>query len=184
MISKKLASIAATGLLCAAAMSPSFAALKAGDTAPDFTTEAALAGVASKFSLAQSLKKGPVVLYFFPKAFTAGCTIEAHNFAEATPQFNALGATVVGISNDDIETQKKFSIEACRNKFAVLADGGGQITKKYDAVLAVRPELSDRISYVIAPDGKVIYAFASLSPDEHVANTLRAVEQWKATQRK
>lgn len=184
MILKKLASIAATGLICAVTVSPSMAALKAGDAAPDFSTEAALAGAVTKFSLAQSLKSGPVVLYFYPKAFTTGCTIEAHNFAEATPQFNALGATVVGISNDDIATQQKFSVEACRNKFAVLADSGGQITKKYDAALAVRPDLSDRISYVIAPDGKVIYAFASMNPDQHVENTLRAVEQWKAAQRK
>jgi peroxiredoxin len=184
MFSKKMASIAAAGLICVATMSPSFAALKAGDAAPDFSTDAALAGAVTKFSLAQNLKNGPVVLYFYPKAFTTGCTIEAHNFAEATAQFNALGATVVGISNDDIDTQKKFSIEACRNKFSVLADSGGQITKKYDAVLAVRPDLSDRISYVIAPDGKVIYAFSSMSPDAHVANTLRAVEQWKAVQRK
>lgn len=184
MILKKLASITAIGLLCAAVVSPALAALKPGDVAPDFTTDAALAGAVSKFSLAQSLKKGPVVLYFFPKSFTSGCTIEAHNFAEATPQFNALGATVAGISNDDIATQQKFSVEACRNKFAVLADSGGQITKKYDAALAVRPDLSDRISYVIAPDGKVIYAFASMSPDDHVTNTLRAVEQWKAAQRK
>jgi thioredoxin-dependent peroxiredoxin len=184
MILKKLASTAAIGLLCAATLSPSWAALKAGDAAPDFSTDAALAGAASKFSLAQSLKGGPVVLYFYPKAFTTGCTIEAHNFAEATPKFNALGATVVGISNDDIDTLKKFSVEACRNKFAVLADGGGQITKKYDAVLAARPDLSDRISYVIAPDGKVIYAFSSLDPDKHVENTLHAVEQWKAAQRK
>ena len=98
--------------------SATLAALAVGAAAPDFTTDAALGGVALKFSLSETLKKGPVVLYFYPKAFTTGCTIEAHNFAEATPKFNALGATVVGISNDDIETLKKFSVEACRDKFA------------------------------------------------------------------
>lgn len=173
----------ATALSCAWA-APAFAALKAGDAAPDFTADAALAGAANKFSLAQALKSGPVVLYFYPKAFTQGCTIEAHNFAEATPAFNAMGATVIGISNDDIDTLKKFSVEACRNKFAVAADAGGQITKKYDAVLAQRPEFSDRISYVIAPDGKILYAFSSLDPDKHVENTMNAVKQWKATAKK
>ena len=179
-----LARVAAIALFSLASLAPAWAALQAGDAAPDFTTDAALAGAVSKFSLAQALKKGPVVLYFYPKAFTQGCTVEAHNFAEATPEFNALGASVVGISNDNIETLKKFSVEACRNKFAVAADSGQQITKKYDAVLAQRPEFSDRISYVITPDGKVLYVYASLDPDKHVANTLQAVKEWKSAQKK
>lgn len=166
-------------LLISGASSVALAALPVGALAPDFTTDAALGGVALKFSLSETLKKGPVVLYFYPKAFTTGCTIEAHNFAEATPKFNALGATVVGISNDTIETLKKFSVEACRDKFAVAADSGARIMKQYDAALWLKPDMADRISYVISPEGKVLYVFSSLSPDQHVENTLKAVEKWR-----
>jgi peroxiredoxin len=161
--------------------SGALAALSVGDTAPDFTTEAARAGVAFRFSLSQTLKKGPVVLYFYPKAFTSGCTIEAHNFAEATPKFSELGATVVGISNDNIDTLKKFSVEACRDKFAVGADTGARIMKQYDAALWIKPDMADRISYVIGPDAKVLYVYSSLSPDQHVENTFKAVEKWHAS---
>jgi peroxiredoxin len=153
-----------------------------GATAPDFTTEAALGGKEFSFSLTQALKKGPVVLYFYPKAFTTGCTIEAHNFADATPKFNALGATVVGISNDNIDTLKKFSVEACRDQFAVAADSGARIMKQYDAALWIKPDMADRISYVIGPDGKLLYVFSSLSPDQHVENTLKAVQKWRSAQ--
>ena len=172
---------AITALVLATAGSSAMAALAVGAAAPDFTTDAARAGQAFKFSLAETLKKGPVVLYFYPKAFTSGCTIEAHNFAEATPKFNALGATVVGISNDEIETLKKFSVEACRDKFAVAADLGARIMKQYDAALWVKPDMADRISYVISPQGKVLYVFSSLSPDQHVENTLKAVQTWRAS---
>jgi peroxiredoxin len=158
---------------------PAGAALKAGDAAPDFTTEAAIGGKEFRFALADALKKGPVVLYFFPKSFTKGCTAEAHLFAEATAKFNALGATVVGISTDDIETQKRFSTEECRNKFAVASDQDAVITKQYDAKMATMP-VSDRISYVIAPEGRIVYTYASMDPQDHVANTMKAVEDWKA----
>ncbi|CAN5867156.1 peroxiredoxin [soil metagenome] len=158
------------------------AALAIGDAAPAFSVPAALGGKPFDFSLADSLKKGPVVLYFFPKAFTSGCTAEAHDFAEATPKFNALGATVVGMSNDDMATLQKFSVEACRDKFAVAADAGGRIAKKYDATLAIKPDMADRISYVISPQGKVLFVYSSLNPDEHVAKTMAAVEKWKAAQ--
>ena len=167
--------------LAAGVCLPSLAALKVGADAPDFTTEAALAGRATPFSLAQTLKNGPVVLYFYPKAFTSGCTIEAHNFAEATERFAALGATVVGVSNDNIDTLKKFSVEACRNKFRVAADEGARILKAYDAGLFIKPDMADRISYVISPQGKILYVYSSLSPDQHVENTLKAVEQWRAS---
>ena len=168
-------------LLIALTSMAASAALAVGAPTPDFTTDAARAGVAFKFSLKEALKQGPVVLYFYPKAFTSGCTIEAHNFAEATPKFNALGATVVGISNDDIETLKKFSVEACRDKFAVVADSGARIMKQYDAALWIKPDMADRISYVISPQGKVLYVYSSLSPDQHVQNTLQAVEKWRAS---
>lgn len=163
------------GLLLAS--SPSFAALKVGAPAPDFSAEAAVGGQPFKFSLASTLKQGPVVLYFYPKAFTSGCTIEAHQFAEATDKFKALGATVIGISNDDIETLKKFSVEACRNKFAVAADAGAKVMKDYDAALRLLPGAADRISYLIAPDGRIAAVHSSLNPDGHVEAMLKAVEQ-------
>ena len=162
--------------LASLTMSSAAAALKVGDNAPDFTTQAAIGGKAFTFSLADALKKGPVVLYFYPKAFTPGCTVEAHNFAEATDKFAALGATLVGMSGDDIDTLKEFSVKECRNKFAVAADADGKIMKKYDAKMALLPSTADRISYVIDPAGKVVYAYSSLSPDNHVENTLKVVQ--------
>ena len=156
------------------------AALKPGDKAPDFSTQASLAGKAFNFSLAAALKKGPVVLYFYPAAFTPGCTVEAHEFAEATADFQALGATVIGVSHDDIDKLNMFSVTECRNKFAVAADPDQHIMKSYDAILAKNPLYADRTSYVIAPDGKIIYSYTDLSPDQHVTNTMAAVKKWKA----
>jgi peroxiredoxin Q/BCP len=160
--------------------SAAFAALEPGSGAPDFTTQATLAGRPFEFSLANALKKGPVVLYFYPAAFTSGCTVEAHEFAEATAQFASLGATVIGVSHDDIETLNKFSVSECRNKFAVAADPDQHIMQAYDAVLKLKPSWANRTSYVISPDGKVIYTYTSLNPDKHVSNTLAAVRQWAA----
>jgi peroxiredoxin len=156
------------------------AALKVGDAAPDFSTQASLAGQPFDFSLAAALKKGPVVLYFYPAAFTKGCTIEAHEFAEATPQFEALGATVIGVSHDSIDTLNKFSVSECRNRFAVAADPDRHIMKAYDAVLWLDPKLANRTSYVISPEGRVLYAYTALDPDKHVENTMAAVKQWQA----
>ena len=156
------------------------AALKPGDKAPDFKTQASLAGKAFDFSLADALKKGPVVLYFYPAAFTPGCTVEAHEFAEATDDFKALGATVIGVSHDSIDTLNKFSVTECRNKFAVAADADQHIMKSYDAVLAKEPLYADRTSYVIAPDGKILYSYTDMNPDKHVANTMAVVKKWKA----
>ena len=168
-------------LLCGLAALPASAALHVGDAAPDFSTKASLGGKVFTFSLADALKQGPVVLYFYPAAYTKGCTIEAHDFADAVDRYKELGATVIGVSRDNIETLDKFSVSDCRSKFAVASDGNGHVTTAYDAVLAVKPELADRISYVIGTDGKIKYEYASLSPDQHVANTLNAVEQLKST---
>ncbi len=160
---------------------PAFAALKDGADAPLFTAKASLGGDVFDFSLAAALKQGPVVLYFYPAAFTKGCTIEAHDFAEATDQYKALGATVIGVSHDDIETLQKFSVSECRSKFAVAADGDQSIMKAYDAVMTLVPKYASRTSYVIAPDGKIIYSYTALSPDQHVANTLHALQQWRVS---
>jgi peroxiredoxin len=160
------------------ASSLALAALPEGAKAPDFTTQASLAGKPYTFSLASALKKGPVVLYFYPAAFTPGCTKEAHDFAEATDKFKSLGATVIGVSYDNIETLNKFSVSECRNKFSVASDADQKIMTAYDAVLKGKPELADRTSYVIAPTGQVVYSYTNLNPDEHVANTMAAVQKW------
>jgi thioredoxin-dependent peroxiredoxin len=164
-------------------MSPAYATLQAGADAPDFTTLATLAGKPFTFALADALKNGPVVLYFYPAAFTHGCTIEAHEFAEATDKFKAMGATVIGVSHDSIDTLNKFSVSECRNKFAVASDPDKKISKAYDAVLLMT-SYSSRTSYVIAPTGKILYAYSALNPDKHVENTMAAVAQWHAGQSK
>jgi thioredoxin-dependent peroxiredoxin len=170
--------IAATALSLALASGAS-AALNVGDKAPDFSTQASMAGKAFPFTLKAALKKGPVVLYFFPAAFTSGCTIEAHDFAEAQPQYQALGATVMGITAGNIDRLTEFSVSECRSKFPVAADPGAKIAAEYKATLAMRPGWSDRTSYVIAPDGKILLAFSDLKPDDHVAKTLEAVKAWR-----
>src|SRR3979490_1155237 len=163
---------------------PAFGALPDGAKAPDFSTAASLAGKEFKFSLADALKKGPVVLYFYPAAFTPGCTVEAHEFAEATDKFKALGATVIGVSHDPIEKLNKFSVSECRNKFAVASDADGSVMKAYDSVLPVKPDYANRTSYVIAPTGEIIYSYTDLKPDAHVENTMAAVKKWQDEHKK
>jgi peroxiredoxin len=172
-------------VLAAAAMLvlPVSAALKPGDVAPEFVAPASLGGKEFSFSLAEALKRGPVVLYFYPAAFTPGCTIEAHEFAEAIDKYAALGASVIGVSGDDIATLNKFSTSECRGKFAVAADGDQKIMKAYDAVLRNKPEYANRTSYVIAPDGRILYEYTNLDPGSHVENTLDALKKWKAGQK-
>jgi peroxiredoxin Q/BCP len=160
------------------AAGPALAALSDGAQAPDFTAQASMGGKEFTFSLADALKKGPVVLYFYPAAFTSGCTVEAHDFADATDKFAALGATVIGVSHDKIETLDKFSVSDCRSKFPVAADPDETVIKSYDAVLAIKPEYANRTSYVIAPDGKILTSYTSLNPDKHVEMTMAAVQKW------
>ena len=164
------------GLACV----PAHAALTVGAKAPDFAVKAAQAGKEFDFSLSDALKKGPVVLYFFPAAFTPGCTVEAHDFAEATDKFNALGATVIGVTAGNADRVTEFSSVGCRNKFAVAADPDQKVIKEYDAVLKQKPEYSDRTSYVIAPDHTVLLSYTDLNPDKHVELTMDAVKKWKA----
>ncbi len=160
--------------------SPSFAALPVGTMAPDFTAQASLGGKVFTYSLHDALKNGPVVLYFYPAAFTKGCTIEAHEFADAVDRYKELGATVIGVSHDDIETLDRFSVSECRSRFPVAADTDQAIMKSYDSVLAVKPQYANRTSYVIAPDGKILYEYTNLDPEKHVENTLAAVRKWAA----
>ena len=170
--------VLATLLTGLAAATPLYAALKPGAPAPDFTTQATLAGKPFTFSLAEALKQGPVVLYFYPAAFTPGCTTEAHDFAKAIPQFKALGATVIGVSHDPIAKLQRFSVSECRKQFPVASDASGTIMKEYDAVLAKRPAYANRTSYVIAPGGKILYSYTNLDPADHVANTMAVVRRW------
>jgi peroxiredoxin len=159
--------------------SVAMAQLKPGATAPTFTAPAALAGKTFTFNLVDTLKTGPVVVYFYPKAFTSGCSIEANLFAQATEDFQALGATVIGVSGDDIETLKKFSLGPCGGKFAVAADLDRTTMKAYQATLFFSSEMASRISYVVTPDLKIFFTHASLSPDQHVSSTLAAVKRWR-----
>lgn len=168
-----------TATLALGFAAPALAALPVGAAAPDFTTEASLAGKPMPFNLAAALKKGPVVLYFFPAAFTSGCTAEAHEFAEATDSFEKLGATVVGVSADNIETLNRFSVEECRNKFAVAA-GSAKVIADYDVKLMPMVAKSNRTSYVIAPDGKIAFVHSNMSYKGHVEMTLAAVKEWRA----
>jgi peroxiredoxin Q/BCP len=160
------------------AATPTAAALPAGAKAPNFTTTGAIAGKPFKLNLAEQLKHGPVVLYFYPKAFTKGCTLEAHAFSEAAKDFKKAGARVIGMSADDLETLKKFSVEGCRNAFPVATASPGVI-KAYDVALKQNPEMSDRTSYVIDRSGKIVFVHSDLEWKDHVSKTLAAVKALK-----
>jgi thioredoxin-dependent peroxiredoxin len=165
------------GLVALAAL-PASAALPTGVAAPDFVTTGAIGGKAFRLHLAEQLKHGPVVLYFYPKAFTKGCTLEAHAFSEAVPEFKKAGARVIGMSADDLPTLKRFSVEACRNAFPVATATPGVI-KAYDVKLKLMPGHTDRTSYVIDRGGKVVFVHSDLDWSEHVSKTLAAVKAIK-----
>ncbi|MGH6658514.1 MAG: peroxiredoxin [Sphingomicrobium sp.] len=157
--------------------SPASAALKVGDKAPNFTTIGALAGKPFKLRLSDELKKGPLVLYFFPKAFTKGCTLEAHAFSEAKAEFAKMGAHVIGMSADDLPTLKRFSVEECRNAFPV-ATATKPIIKAYDVALPL-VGMTNRTSYVIAQSGRIVMVHSDMDWSQHVTKTLAAVKALK-----
>jgi len=174
MMKRLFAAALAVSLLPAAAL----AELPVGAAAPAFSTKAALAGKVSGFDLKAALRKGPVVLYFYPKAFTKGCTLETRAFAEAHDRFAAAGATVIGLSADDLPTLQRFSTEECRDKFAVGV-ATPAIIKAYD--VALRPiglpiGLTSRTSYVIGQNGRIRLVHSDLDYRDHVRLTLEAVE--------
>lgn len=175
-LSIKLAALALVG--SATLASPAFAALKEGTQAPEFSAPAYLAGHPFTFDLADALKKGPVVVYFFPAPHTSGCNVEAHLFSESIDKFKALHATVIGVTAGKLDELAAFSKETehCGGKFPVAADKGAKIAKEYDATLMMRPGWSDRTSYVIAPSGKITHVYSSLNPNKHVQETLDAVK--------
>jgi peroxiredoxin Q/BCP len=168
-------------VLAACCAAPALAALPDGTKAPDFTLEATQGGKVFTFSLAEALKHGPVVLYFYPAAFTPGCTIEAHDFADAIGKYRALHATVIGVSHDPLDKLKRFSVSECRSKFPVAADTDQTVEKAYDAVLSQAPQYANRTSYVIAQNGTIVYSYTDLQPDKHVANTLAALAKLEKT---
>lgn len=171
--------ITATAILLASA--PAHAALKVGSRAPQFATQGALAGKAMQFDLAKALAKGPVVLYFYPKAFTKGCTLEAHAFSESMERFRKAGATVIGLSADDLPTLKKFSVEECRNAFPV-GIASKQVIKQYDVsmpVVGAFKNMTSRTSYVIDRNGRIVMAHDDMDWSQHVAKSLAAVEALK-----
>ncbi len=160
------------------------AALPTGQAAPDFSTTGALAGQPFQFNLRRALRDGPVVLYFFPRSFTQGCTLEAHAFSEAAGDFRRAGARVIGLSADHYDLLRRFSVEACRNAFPVGMASRSIIRDYGVAFSAQRNNLTNRTSYVIAPNGRIIYSYSDLDWRNHVTNTLRAVREWRAQQRR
>ena len=165
-------SLAAAASLAGLA-APLAAALPSGGQAPQFSTTGALAGKTFSFDLRRALRDGPVVLYFFPKAFTQGCTLEANAFAEAMDEFRAAGAQVIGLSADDLETLRRFSTEECRDAFPV-GQASATIIRDYDVAFG-DSGMSDRTSYVIAPSGRIVMVHSDLDWREHVSRTLAAV---------
>jgi peroxiredoxin len=175
-----LAPALALGLALLPAAAP--ASLPEGRTAPDFSTSGALAGRPFSFNLRRALRSGPVVLYFYPRSFTQGCTLEAHAFSEAAPDFRRAGAQVIGLSADHYDLLRRFSLEACRSAFPV-GMASRAIIRDYDvAFSAQRGNFTNRTSYVIAPNGRIIYSYSDLNWANHVTNTLRAVREWRAQQ--
>jgi thioredoxin-dependent peroxiredoxin len=158
-------------------------ALPTGRAAPDFTAAGALAGRPFRLNLRRELRNGPVVLYFVPRSFTEGCTLEAHAFSEAAADFRRAGARVIGMSADDYETLRRFSVEACRNAFPV-ASASAAVIRAYDVRLRAGSPMTNRTSYVIAPNGRIVYSYTDLDWRNHVANTLAAVRQWRARNRR
>ena len=159
--------------------SPALATLAPGAKAPDFTTRGAIAGKLFNVTLSQQLRRGPVVLYFFPAAFTSGCNAEARAFADKVAEFRAAGATVIGMSADPVEQLQKFSATECAGKFAV-ASAGPSVVSGYDVAFPKQiggRTVASRTSYVIGRDGRIAFVHSDMNPAEHVAMTLAAVRR-------
>jgi peroxiredoxin len=188
---KKLLTALAVSAVCA---SPAFAALKVGDTAPDFTAKASLGGKEFTFSLADALKKGPTVVYFYPSAYTGGCDLEAHTFAENADKFASAGANIIGVSADNMERLNTFAADPafCAGKFPIASDESLTVAKSYNLNTTPPREgakdvrgveighgFIERVTYVIGTDHKVVAVMSSaadkLSPDQHVDKSLAIV---------
>ena len=182
--------------LAAAFTAPAFAALKVGDMAPDFTATASLGGKEFTFKLADALKKGPVVVYFYPSAYTGGCDLEAHTFAESSQKFAAAGASIIGVSGDDMERLNQFAADPnfCAGKFPIASDESLTVAKSYQlATTAAKAGAKDvrgveinhafieRVTYIIGTDHKIVAVMSSnddkLTPDQHVDKSLDIVQK-------
>ena len=187
----KLSTKIALSLLTIGAAPMALAALGVGGAAPDFTAKASLAGKAFDFKLKDALKKGPVVVYFYPSAYTAGCNLQAHTFAVNMDKFAAAKATVIGVSLDSIERLNKFSAdpEYCAGKLPVASDADGKIAKAYDLMVREGKEgakdtqgneighgFAERTTFVVTPDGKIAATIGGIKPDENVQKSLEAVQ--------
>jgi thioredoxin-dependent peroxiredoxin len=179
-------------LLAAAAFTlPAQAALKAGDTAPDFTLQASFDGKATTYSLSDALKKGPVVVYFYPSAYTGGCNLQAHTFSEKRPEFDSAGASIVGVSLDSITRLNAFSAdpEFCAGKLTVASDADGKTAKAYDLMVQggragmkdtrgveIDHGFAERTTFIVGPDRKVLATIGGVSPFENVSEALKFVQ--------
>jgi peroxiredoxin len=183
-------------IACAIVAAPALAALKEGETAPDFAAPAALAGKEFRFALKDALRKGPVVVYFYPSAYTGGCNVQAHTFAVKQAQFTAAGASIVGVSLDSIARLRDFSAdpEYCAGKIPVASDADGRIAKSYDLKVAdARPGFKDtrgveidhgfaeRTTFVVTPDGRIAATIGGMKPADNVDAALAAVTRMAAT---
>jgi len=183
------------GLMSTAVALPALAALKVGDAAPDFTTQASLAGKEFTFSLKDALKQGPVVVYFYPSAYTGGCNVQAHNFAVNYDKFAAAGASVVGVSLDNIARLNDFSAdpEYCAGKLPVASDAAGSIAKSYELKVNAGPPgikdtrgkeighgFAERTTFIVTPDGKIAATVGGVAPLENVQKALEAVQKLPA----
>jgi peroxiredoxin Q/BCP len=194
-----LKKFAACCVLVAGSAAPAFAALKAGESAPEFQAQASFAGKATPYSLKGALKKGPVVVYFYPSAFTSACNVQAHEFAVRSDKFAAAGASVIGVSFDSIDRLNEFSAdpEYCNGKFPVASDAGGAIAKSYDlSVKAGRAgqkdtrgneighDFAERTTFIVSPDGRIAATVGGMSPKENVEKALEAVQALGADAKK
>jgi peroxiredoxin len=191
---KLILGLALNTALAAAFVSPAFAALKVGDTAPDFSAKASLGGKEFTFSLKEALKKGPTVVYFYPSAYTGGCDLEAHTFAENADKFASAGASIIGVSADNMERLNTFAADPnfCAGKFPIASDESLAVAKSYDLSTSPPREgakdvrgveighgFIERVTYVIGKDHKIKAVMSSkddkLSPDQHVDRSLAIV---------
>ena len=179
-------------VLVSAIALPAMAALKAGDAAPEFTAQASLNGKDFTYSLKDALKKGPVVVYFYPSAYTNGCNVQAHTFAVNKDKFTAAGATIIGVSLDSIQRLNDFSADPnfCAGKFPTASDAEGKIAKQYQLTVKEGPPglkdtrgveighaFAERTTFIVTPDGKSADTIGGLPPDKNVEQALEAVQQ-------
>jgi len=184
-----------TALFGAVVALPAFAALAPGASAPSFTAQASLAGKEFTYSLKDALKKGPVVVYFYPSAFTGGCNIQAHTFAEDMDKFKAAGASVIGVSEDKIATLNQFSADPqyCAGKLPVASDASGAIAKSFEIKVAQGPPglkntrgdeighgFAERTTFVVTSDGKIVATIGGMAPADNVNKSLETVQQLKS----